>query len=208
MLPEVRALADKLAYDVAMLKYVATGLPKGGLERTVPGGWTVRQVLAHLAASEVMCVEALDRLLAGEPPVPPDFDPDRINAEAAQRHSEARLPDVLGALADARDAMISRFEQLTAVQLGSPFGRVPSLRTVLVAWSGHCEEHALDLVDVLPSLRVDPMVLNWVLHADYTDRPERNARQGRLFAEVREQLDREDREGSVDEDEFEDEEND
>jgi len=206
MLPEVHALADRLVYDVAMLKYVATGLPKSGLERAVPGGWTVRQVLAHLAASQAMYVEALDRFLAGERPLPAGWDPDRINAEAAQRYSKARLPDTLRGLATSRDALILCFEQLSAVQLACPFGHVPSLRKVLFAWSRHCEEHALDLVDALPGLRIDPMVLNWVLHADYSDSPDRNARQQRLFAEARDQIDHEDDEAQVDEDEFEDEE--
>ncbi len=198
MLAEVQALADKLVFDVAMLKHLATNLPRGGLERAVPGGWTVRQVLAHLAAAQAMCVEASDRFLAGEPPVPPDFDPDRANAEAAPRYSQARLPEVLSGLSATRDAMLSRFEQLTAGQLASPFGRVPNLRTVLAASSRHAEGHALDLVDALPRLRLDPMVLNWVLHADYSGSAERNARQQKLFAEVRDRLVREERSASPD----------
>jgi len=191
MLPEVRALADKLIYDVAMVKYIATGLPQGGLERVVPGGWSVRQVLAHVAASQTMYARALDRFLTGEEPLPRGWDPDRINAEAAEAYARARLPGVLREFQASREATFSCFEQLTEAHLASPFWRVPSLGAVLTAWSRHCEAHALDLVDALPGARTDPMVLNWILHADYSDSPERTIRQQRVFAEVREQLKRE-----------------
>lgn len=53
---------------------------------------------------------------------------------------------------------------------------------------GHFEEHGLDLADAEPALRRDPMILNWLLYADFQGQPELLERQERLAADVREWL--------------------
>lgn len=206
MVPEVRALADKLIYDVAMVRYMATSLPKGGLERAIPGGWTVRQLLGHLGDAQARYVDALARSAVGEPPFPSGFDPDRLNSAAAPAFAKARLPALLDSLGSTRDALLDLLSPLTAEQLGSSFSHGLTLLGALQAWSGHLEGHALDIIDAVPELGRDPMVLNWVLHADYSRHPGRHARQQRLFEEVREHFGEDATRAG--EDEFEDEEDD
>lgn len=206
MVPEVRALADKLIYDVAMVRYMATSLPKGGLERVAPGGWTMRQLLGHLGDAQARYVDALARFAAGEPPFPSGFDPDHLNRIAAPAFAKARLPALLESLGSTRDALLDLLGPLTPEQLGTPFSHGLTLLEALEGWSGHVEGHALDVIDAVPGLGRDPMVLNWVLYADYSRQPARLARQQRLFEEVREHFG-EDAAGA-DEDGFEDEEDD
>jgi len=59
------------------------------------------------------------------------------------------------------------------------------LVNALQASSRHLVAHGLDFADTLPELRHDPMVLNWLLYADYSENAERTARQEKLLAEVR-----------------------
>jgi len=54
------------------------------------GPWTVRDVVAHLADAESGLLGQVQRLLAGEVTVPPDFDLNRWNRSAVRR-SQGRL---------------------------------------------------------------------------------------------------------------------
>lgn len=204
MLPQVRALADKLIYDVAMVRYMAANLPKGGLERKIPGGWTVRQLIGHLGDAQARYAAALANVLAGEPPFPGGFDPMGQNEIAAPAFARARLPALLESLGATRDALLNMMESFTPEQVNEPFSHGLSLAGALGMWSGHIEGHALDVIDAVPELGRDPMVLNWVLYADYASDPGRQLRQQRLFESVRESL----LPGAADadEDDFEDEE--
>lgn len=206
MEPDARAYADKLIYDVAMVRYMATSLPKGGLERTVPGGWTVRQLLGHMGDAQSRYVAAISRALAGEKPFGDGFDPEQQNAAAAPGFAKAKLPALLAALVETRDAILGLLEPASQDQLDAPFSHGLTLVGALRRWSGHLEGHALDFIDAAPELRVDPMVLNWLLYADFSAVPAWQERQQKLFEEVREML--EDGEPGADEDEFEDEEDD
>ncbi|MCE7927749.1 MAG: maleylpyruvate isomerase N-terminal domain-containing protein [Dehalococcoidia bacterium] len=204
MLARVHALADKLIYDVAMARYLAATLPKNGLERKIPGGWTVRQLIGHLGDAQARYAAALANVLAGEPPFPGGFDPERQNSAAAPAFASARLPALLESLDQTRSSLLDLMGSFSPAQLEMPFSHGLSLIEALGAWSGHIEGHALDVIDAVPELGRDPMVLNWVLYADYTADPGRLVRQQRLLEAVREHFG-EDAPGAGDED-FEDEE--
>ncbi|MGE0598008.1 MAG: hypothetical protein AB7J35_12700 [Dehalococcoidia bacterium] len=55
---------------------------------------------------------------------------------------------------------------------------------VLRSMSGHCQTHAIELVDSIPEVRMDPLVLNWLLDLEFTDDAGR-AWQAALLAEAR-----------------------
>jgi hypothetical protein len=59
---------------------------------------------------------------------------------------------------------------------------------VLNVWSKHIAHHGMDLVDAVEEVRFDPMVLNWILYADFSADPSRLSRQQHLLAEVRDRL--------------------
>ena len=71
MTPELRAIADRFIYEQATLKHMTALIPEGAAERTVRGhmdGWTVRQLVAHLAEALHTYALFLDNLVAGRPP--------------------------------------------------------------------------------------------------------------------------------------------
>ena len=57
-------------------------------------GWTVRDLLTHLATAEAGFVPTLRRMAAGQGGVPADFDPNRWNAGQLRRRGEV-APDQL-----------------------------------------------------------------------------------------------------------------
>jgi len=59
-------------------------------------GWTVRDLLTHLATAEAGFLPTLRRMAAGQGGVPPDFDPNRWNAGQLRRRGDV-APDQLRA---------------------------------------------------------------------------------------------------------------
>jgi hypothetical protein len=106
------------------------------------------------------------------------------NAETASRTATMPVPDLVALLDGSLVRNVAACERVddtvaSAMLVGRP------LLDVLAAMSRHLADHGLDFADTLPVLRHDPMVLNWLLYADYSDNAERTARQAKLLAEVR-----------------------
>lgn len=186
----MRAQADRLIVDVANTKYLAASLAEGDIDRLCPAtGWTVRQTLGHLALMLEFHADGLPGLSGVAPPGPgsvPDWD--SINAAMAGQTAHMPLPEIHANLVRGRDRCIEGFLDLTMLQLGREIVPGVDLLAVLKTWDRHFAIHAIDLADALPALRRDPLVLNWVLHADYRRDPGRLARQQALAAEARERL--------------------
>lgn len=191
MLPAVRAVADRVILDTANIKYIAAILPEGALERRLPAGdRTVHDLFAHFAATEDLHADVCDRFLAGGPGYPPGFDIDAFNAEAVAEAAEDSLAALIDRFEAARARLLACYERLDAAQLKASV-RDRSLLGVLDGWSRHYARHAMDVLDAVPEIRFDSVVLNWVLHADLRDHPSFE-RQRRLFEEVRQMARKED----------------
>lgn len=187
MTPELRAILDRFIIDSANVKYIATTLPKGGLEAEVPGlTWSVRQLIAHVTAS-LERHAALARQFAEDGSHPADFDPEAFNAASAGAAKRTPLPALLGRIDLAIASLFETFEGLPDDAADRPYAHL-RFADALQAWSLHCIEHGMDLVDALPHTHEDAMVLNWILYADFDDDPPRLARQQRLLEEVRDRL--------------------
>jgi uncharacterized damage-inducible protein DinB len=187
MTPEVRAVADRFIMDAANLKYLATRIPKGGLERPVEAvGWTVRQTIGHLVAWQERYARMIDDLLA-DTPTAAGFDSDEFNAAAAEQARSTPLPDLLGRLDLATARLLALFEGMPP---GTEDREVAGhrLADLLRPWSEHIAEHGIDLLDALPEVRFDPMILNWILYAVYSGDARRLERQVSLMADVRERF--------------------
>lgn len=188
MTPAIRAAADRFILDTANVKYIATNLPAGGLERPVEGfGWTVRQLLAHIATNQDRYAVRLAGVVAGEPPPPSRDAParDRLNDQAAVRARRMPSRQIVRQLDDALSRIVRALEALPAAAASSNVGD-RTLAERVTAWSKHCSEHGIDLIDALPELRFDPLMLNWLLYADYTGDAARSTRQRSLLDDVRE----------------------
>lgn len=187
MTPEIRAIADRFILDTANVKYLATVLPKGALARPTPAGdWTVRQVIGHIVAGLERHVE-FSRLFLADGTFPDSFDPQEFNALSAAATRKTTLPVLLARLDAATGDMLSLLGTMPEDSASSQFGPV-RLGDAFGIWSRHIAHHGMDLVDAVEELRVDPMVLNWILHADFAADPERLPRQQHLLAEVRDHL--------------------
>ncbi len=187
MTPELRAILDRFIVDWANVKYIATTLPKGALDAEVPGlEWNVRQLLAHIAGS----LEHYADLAAGfvsDEAAPSHLDPEEFNAETVEAAKRTPLPAILGRADRAINSLFGTLHALPDDAGDRVFGQ-HRFGDALQTWSRHCIEHGMDLVDALPHTRDDPMVLNWILYADFDDDPPRFARQQRLLDEVRQRL--------------------
>ncbi|MGH2632176.1 MAG: maleylpyruvate isomerase N-terminal domain-containing protein [Tepidiformaceae bacterium] len=194
MTPEIRAAADRFILDTANVKYIATNLPPGGLEREVEGfGWTVRQLLAHLATNHESYAAALERVVAGEPrtQVWDRAAGDRRNNQAARRAKRTPSRQIARQLDEALVRLVGLLDALPPGAADGDFGG-RRLAGRVTDWSRHCAEHGIDLIGALPELRFDALMLNWLLYVDYTGDIEREARQRRLLEDVRERYANED----------------
>lgn len=168
MTPELRAIADRFIYETATLKHLTALSPEDAMVRPVTGsGWNAGQLLGHLGASMSSYADVLRRWLLGEPALD-GVNPDEKNGETATRFGEASRLDVTRALGQ---GLVDLFFALSAIpddRLSEPLGERTGLET-LRSFSEHCLRHAILLVDALPEVRMDPLVLNWLLGAEFDD---------------------------------------
>ena len=95
------------------------------------------------------------------------------------------LPAILADLDGSLRRLVAGLVVMTEADLGRDAGG-GKLLGLLRTWSAHAADHAIQLLEALPELRGDPMLLNWLLYQDFSQRPTVFALQQRLFEEVRE----------------------
>ena len=186
MTPELRAIADRFIYEQATLKHMTALAPEDAMRRPVPGSaWNVAQLLGHLALSMNSYAGAVRGWLGGETDFS-GFDAEAMSEETAARFANASRLDVTRAFGA---GLVELFAVLGAVpdeRMDAPFGTGTGLDT-LRGFGEHFVRHAIPLVDALPEARMDPLVLNWVLDAEFDDEPSHDW-QRRLLAEAQEYI--------------------
>jgi uncharacterized protein (TIGR03083 family) len=75
-------------------------------------GWTVQQLLTHLATAEMGFVPTLQRMSQGQGGVPQDFDPNRWNAGQLRRRGDADPAQLRKDLEAAHAAMLTLLDGL------------------------------------------------------------------------------------------------
>ncbi len=104
--------------------------------------------------------------LAGEFPIPQGWDPHKVNAATVDRYKEADLVEIIELFGKGLNSLVAALAAIPDERAGEDFGPRPLLQTFDVL-SGHCLEHAIPLVDALPEVRMDALVLNWLLDARF-----------------------------------------
>jgi len=184
MTPELRAIADRFMYETATLKHLIAILPEGALDRPVPGyKWNVRQLLAHLAESLHTYCGPVERWLRGDDPLS-GWDPDAINADTAERHRTADAAALIASFDTGIVALVGAFASIPEEKMHEPFGATEPLKA-FHAFEGHCLGHAVPLIDAVTEVRMDPLVLNWLLFHSFEADADR-AWQRALLQEARE----------------------
>lgn len=83
-------------------------------------GWIVKDLLAHLVASEASLVASSRRALAGEPARPAGYNVDRNNAEQVEARRNTPLADLEREMRRNRHATLALLAGLTDAQLDMP----------------------------------------------------------------------------------------
>jgi hypothetical protein len=186
MHPELRAIADQFIYEQATLKLIAALAPEGALARPVPGyEWNAAQLLAHLAQSLDAYREVVDRWIAGGNSLE-GWDPDAMNAETAAANVSATAGDLHRLFGSGLNGLVAALARVPDARIADQLGGHPAIET-LRRLAGHALAHAIPLVDALPEVRMDPLVLNWLLDAEFEDDAGRQW-QDALLREAREYI--------------------
>ena len=106
--------------DMARLLAAVSRIPEERRGHVISGDWTVKEILAHVAAWDREVVRGLDELLAGRRPALVSYREDEFNAQTAQASRGKSLTDVLTEVQDAHEQLISRVERLTDDQWQQP----------------------------------------------------------------------------------------
>jgi uncharacterized protein (TIGR03083 family) len=85
------------------------GVGPGDWSRRSPNneGWTVRELLLHLATAEAGFVRTLKRMAAGQGGVPADFDPNRWNAGQVRHRADSPSEQLRAELEAAHAEMVA-----------------------------------------------------------------------------------------------------
>lgn len=130
-----------------MVKDALEGIAEAGLDvRPAPGAWTAREIVHHLADSEMTSAIRLRRLLAEENPGIAGYD----EAEFARRlHYDRPIASSLEALRAARLASASLLDRLTEEQWRREGTHDESGRYTVEDWltiyAAHARDHAAQI---------------------------------------------------------------
>jgi hypothetical protein len=143
-------------------------------------------LLAHLALNQERYARTVRDWLEDPAAADPGGDPTEPNARMAEENRDTPVDHVVATFDASVRELVSVCDLVDEQRMkAAPLGRWPFV-DVLASWSRHHSAHAIDLVSALPEFKTDPVVLNWVLHFDFSGRPEWSAWQLKLITEVRE----------------------
>lgn len=170
MIPAMRAAADRLTWEGALLAYIASLLPAKVQERPIKAtGRTIRQAYADLLASDAAHNADLAAAIGRPAPAAPPHD--------------GTLAELVQRLAAARRARYLLFDLVGELE-------APNLLAIIEDRSGAYAECAFTVIEALPEIEAEPLVVNWLALVDVEGdgRPHLAARKAAYISRVREQL--------------------
>lgn len=115
------ALRQQIAADHAASLTLLKSLPAEAWGRAVPSdegaAWTARDVLAHLAISEVGQLGQITRCLAGEATVPDDFDLNRFNRGSVKKRADRSVADLLAEIEAGHAQVLAQLDKTAEADL-------------------------------------------------------------------------------------------
>lgn len=131
-------------------------LPAADWERPVQtedGGWTVKQVVLHIATSESGQLGTGKAIAAGQPTVPDDFDLNRYNVRQVQKNQDKSPAEILSGMAEARQKLLAFLDTVSADDLDKrgkhARGDVISLEQLFARIADHEAEHTATIQQAL-----------------------------------------------------------
>lgn len=117
--------------------------------QTAEGGWTVKQMLLHIAMSESGQIKTAQAIAAGQPTVPDDFDLDRYNRRQLEKNQTKQPPEILASLAESRQKLLASLGEVSAEDLekSGKHGRgdVISLEQLFYRIGEHEADHTAEI---------------------------------------------------------------
>ncbi len=113
--------------DAERLTSLASELSSEKRRESVYGEWTVRDILAHIAAWDWALVEGVDELLAGQRPAFVQYatrtGEAEFNARAVEEARSVTFDEILAHLRSVHETLLARLESLTDDEWGrsSPY---------------------------------------------------------------------------------------
>ncbi len=122
-------------------------LPQIDQHMEIYPGWTIKEVLAHLAGWDDATILALKAFLAGEaPPVPASRGIDPYNAQTVAERSNLNYDQIVREWDMVRDQLTPMLESLTdeklAATIVAPWGPSMTVATLIRDMAEHEAEHA------------------------------------------------------------------
>ena len=140
-----RILADHVASTS-----IFNGLTAEQWEKPVPSEedapWKARDVLAHLAVSEGGQLGQINRCLAGEKPVPDDFDLTRFNRRSVQKQADKSVADMLREIETAHAQVLELLDKVSEADFDKSGrharGDILTVEQFFIRITEHRREHA------------------------------------------------------------------
>lgn len=121
--------------------------------QTEEGGWTVKQMMLHLATSERGQYHTAKAIVAQQSTVPDDFDLDRYNRRQIEKNQDKQPPEILFSLAESRQQLLALLAEATAEDLEKcgkhGRGDVISLEQLFYRISNHEAAHTAEIQHAL-----------------------------------------------------------
>ena len=116
-------------------------------------GWTVKQLLAHIAASESGQIKTAQAIAAGQPTVPDDFDLNRYNNRQVEKNKDKQPPEILFGMAESRQKLLAFLDEVPEDALDKrgkhARGDVISLEQLFLRIGDHEAEHTAEIETAL-----------------------------------------------------------
>jgi hypothetical protein len=121
--------------------------------QTAEGGWTVKQMLLHLATSENGQIKTAQAIAAGQPTVPDDFDLNRYNRRQIEKNQAKQPPEILFGMAESQQKLLAFLDEVSAEDLEKRGkhgrGDVISLEQLFYRIGEHEAEHTAEIKQAL-----------------------------------------------------------
>ncbi len=112
--------------------------------------WKARDVLAHLAVSEGGQLGQINRCLAGEKPVPDDFDLTRFNRRSVQKQADKAVAEMLREIETAHAQVLDLLDKVAEADLDKSGrharGDVITVEQFFIRTTEHRRQHAEELL--------------------------------------------------------------
>jgi len=119
------------------------------------GGVMKEDVLAHLAVSEGGQLGQINRCLAGEKPVPDDFDLTRFNRRSVQKQADKSVADMLREIETAHAQVLELLDKVSEADFDKSGrharGDILTVEQFFIRTTEHRREHAEQLQRTLAS---------------------------------------------------------